>query len=111
MRADVAWQHQGAGAVPARHAWRGGPDRADPVTADHYVGAGPLDRIEAEHDGAAAERQGAHRRRASLGTAAAAAAESFIGSLVRYRPSKACSAPATALAVGTSPISPIPFAP
>ena len=83
VRADVAWQYQGAGAVPARHAWRGGPDRGDPVAADHHVGAGQLDRVEAEHHGAAAEREGAHRRRASLGTAATAAAESFIGSLVR----------------------------
>ena len=42
---------------------------------------------------------------------ARAAGESFIGSVVRRTPSKASSAPATAAAVGTRPISPTPLAP
>ena len=42
---------------------------------------------------------------------ARAAGESFIGNFVRCTPSNASSAPATAGAVGTSPISPTPRAP
>ena len=42
---------------------------------------------------------------------ARAAGESFIGRRMRLTPSKAASAPATAPAVGTRPISPTPLAP
>ena len=47
----------------------------------------------------------------AVGAAARAAAESRIGRRVRRTPSNACSAPATAAAVGTRTASPAPFAP
>ena len=52
---------------------------------------------------------GAARMRPTL--IARAAGESFIGSVMRRMPSNASSAPATAAAVGTRPISPTPLAP
>ncbi len=47
----------------------------------------------------------------AFGLAARAAGVSFIGRRLRHVPSNACAAAATAEAVGTSPISPTPFAP
>ena len=54
----------------------------------------------------APQRQSPRGRRMRPTLMARAAGESFIGSVVRRMPSKASSAPATAAAVGTRPISP-----
>ncbi len=95
MRADVARNDQRAGAVAARHSVRRGADCDHPVAFDHHVGGDEVAAGYRAQHGAAAEGEAfslAHpdRPRApSLGTAAMAATESFIGNRVRRIPSKA----------------------
>src|SRR5205823_8858935 len=73
------------------------------VALDHGHG------VERRRHQPAREREG--HALASLGTAARAVGESFIGRRFRHTPSNSCSAAATADAVGTSATSPTPFAP
>ncbi len=97
--AHVPGEQQAPGAVAAAHPGRRHPDRGDAAVGDHHVGGDQLGRVQGLHDRGAAERErpavlgchGGHRPRAavaaSLGTAARAAGESFIGSRVRRTPS------------------------
>ena len=105
MRTAQARDDQAAGAIHSH-----GPRclAADAAVRDHEVGL--LDHArETAGDGGARQKEA--QRRAARGGAARAAAESFIGRRVRHDPSNSCSAPATAPAVGTRPISPTPLAP
>ena len=116
VRADGAGHDQGAGGIAPRRAARGGADREHPVPGQYQIRVGDVRRVQGRHDRAAAQGEhvlagGHYRLLASRGAAVRAAAESFIGSTVRHVPSNECSAPATAAAVGTRPISPTPLAP
>src|SRR5439155_25717933 len=107
---DVPGENQASGAVDDRPPSRQrGLDPRYPLSVDLDVRFDDADRIERADDQTARQCDG--HALASLGTAARAAAESFIGNRVRQTPSNSCNAAATADAVGTSAISPTPFAP
>ncbi len=122
MGAHATGDDQRPGAVPPDRGF-GGRARLHPPGRQYQVGLRHLGRVQRGHHRAAGQHDhlaDRHERclaspdrpwRARRGTAARAAALSRIGSLVRHPPSNARSAPATAEAVGTSPISPTPLAP